>query len=688
MNLVSKLIIMIVSVSQSLLNPCEEEPLALTVAGALLYVFFFIEMVIKMSVRGVYKSQGSYLKNNWYKLDALILVAETMEYFLHAAGIHLGVCQVLRPLRLVSRDKHLRNLITTILKIFPMVMNILVLFVFVIFVFGLLGVQLWGGDLRNRCTLGEEVPSNYNLSPYFKFDLAETDPFICSVHTYGTQQCSHVPPFRDDGQVCLLQPPALYRNASPQTPAWMNYSDCVNWNLLYNVCRPVGPNPYMGSINFDNAGYAWITVFQVVTLEGWADIMYYVMDASSYWSFLFFILVTGFGAFIILNTCTVIIATHFSETLDEGRDEEDEIFVFVKNVGRVVIGWLGRFWSRNIRNREQTESSRSGRTERGQFFRLRRKLRDFVEGQFTWVMMITIILNVITMAVEHHNQPEMLTQALYVCNVIFTVLFVVELVLNLIVSQLSYFLKWENIFDFIIVIISNAVVGLSLVELSSGGGGMAPVFRVFRVVRFVKLLHFLPYLRRQLLVLKRTIKESASLCWLVLFFIYNFSVFGMTLFSCQFVSEDGNLIDDRKNFDSLLWAMVTVFQIMTQEDWNFVLYNAMASTSPFAALYFVVIIVLGNNILLNILVGIVVESFQAQPKEHESGDEAADPSADSNILTAPENGPETNLENTQDDVEPAENTPHNGFLRTIQPVRRWYREHENRSLFLFPPENK
>ncbi|XP_037834418.1 voltage-dependent T-type calcium channel subunit alpha-1I-like [Kryptolebias marmoratus] len=136
-------------------------------------------------------------------------------------------------------------------------MNILVLFVF-----GLLGVQLWGGDLHNRCALGEEVPSNYNLSlsPFFKFDLAETDPSICSVYSYGTQHCSHVPPFRDNGQVCLLEPPGFYRNVSPQTPAWMNYSDCVNWNLLYNMCRPVGPNPYMGSISFYNTGYAWITV--------------------------------------------------------------------------------------------------------------------------------------------------------------------------------------------------------------------------------------------------------------------------------------------------------------------------------------------------------------------------------------------------------------------------------------------
>lgn len=53
-----------------------------------------------------------------------------------------------------------------------------------------------------------------------------------------------------------------------------------------------------------------------------------------------------------------------------------------------------------------------------------------------------------------------------------------------------------------------------------------------------------------------------------------------------------------------------LIQILTLENWNLVLYNAMAATSPWAALYFVAVIVFGKHVLLNILVGIVVQSFQ------------------------------------------------------------------------------
>ncbi|RXN32170.1 voltage-dependent T-type calcium channel subunit alpha-1I isoform X1 [Labeo rohita] len=92
------------------------------------------------------------------------------------------------------------------------------------------------------------------------------------------------------------------------------------------------------------------------------------------------------------------------------------------------------------------------------------------------------------------------------------------------------------------------------------------------------------------------------------------SILGMHIFGCKFSlkTEAGDTVPDRKNFDSLLWAIVTVFQILTQEDWNMVLYNGMASTSPLAALYFVALMTFGNYVLFNLLVAILVEGFQAE----------------------------------------------------------------------------
>jgi len=51
-------------------------------------------------------------------------------------------------------------------------------------------------------------------------------------------------------------------------------------------------------------------------------------------------------------------------------------------------------------------------------------------------------------------------------------------------------------------------------------------------------------------------------------------------------------------------------KILTQEDWNVVLFNGMAHTSPWAALYFVALMTFGNYVLFNLLVAILVEGFQ------------------------------------------------------------------------------
>lgn len=77
------------------------------------------------------------------------------------------------------------------------------------------------------------------------------------------------------------------------------------------------------------------------------------------------------------------------------------------------------------------------------------------------------------------------------------------------------------------------------------------------------------------------------------------------------ISVNGSLIE----YLLLMFVLyVDVHQILTQEDWNKVLYNGMASTSPVAALYFIALMTFGNYVLFNLLVAILVEGFQTEVK--------------------------------------------------------------------------
>ncbi|KAM7365204.1 hypothetical protein PAMP_016150 [Pampus punctatissimus] len=361
-----------------------------------------MEMIIKAVALGIVGHEESLFSNNWNKFDVFIICGEVLDHFLASLGILSGL-RVFSAMRLIGRVPSMRVLVTDIINTLPMLANVFVLYIFVIHIFSVMGVQMWAGQLRNRCFLGEEISTKYNisLSQYYVTKYGEKSPFICSPkNKNGMRHCRDVPP-STEGEV---------------------------------TCRAGDHNPQKDAISFDNIGFAWIAIFQAITLEGWTEIMYYVMDANSFWSFVFFILVTI---------------------------------------------------------------------------------------------------------------PKELTDVLWISNIVFVLIFVVEMILKLLAVTWAYFKDRNNVFDFIIIIIS---------------------------------------------------------------------LLGMYQFGCKFSFKtvNGDTITDRKNFDSLLWSMVTVFQILTEEDWNIVLYNAMSATSPWSALYFVALIILGKLVILNVLLGIAVKSYRAK----------------------------------------------------------------------------
>uniref|UniRef100_A0A669BYR7 Calcium channel, voltage-dependent, T type, alpha 1H subunit a n=1 Tax=Oreochromis niloticus TaxID=8128 RepID=A0A669BYR7_ORENI len=726
---VSMLVILLNCVTLGMYRPCEDVSCKsewcriLQVLDDCIFAFFAVEMVIKMVALGIFGSK-CYFDDKWNQLDFVIVMAGMLEYSLdgHNASLSaIRTVRVLRPLRAINRVPSMRILVTLLLDTLPMLGNVLLLCFFVFFIFGIVGVQLWEGLLR--------IPG---------CDEGEDSPFICSApRENGMRRCKDVPPSSKDGLECTLPASVVIREGA----ASGNF--CVNWNQYYNVCRPGELNPHKGAVNFDNIGYAWIAIFQVITLEGWVDIMYYVMDAHSFYNFIYFILLIIVGSFFMINLCLVVIATQFSETKQREnalmREQRarymsndstlasysepgscyEEMLRYISHLYRKLTRRLQRIysgWHRyvtgcffqvcriclgmsndiaiNVLTAIESPSAMSDhhhpfllsgrqrllyqlagmvpsplllellscplcassletlelelgdlegdvlvdllypksciqgadvRGVRGRSRRrgvveyengvvrawrdLREKLKRIVESKyFNRGIMIAILVNTLSMGIEYHEQPEELTDVLEISNIVFTSMFVLEMGFMLLAFGLfGYIRNPYNIFDSIIVIIS-------VWEIIGQADGGLSVLRTFRLLRVLKLVRFLPALRRQLVVLMKTMDNVATFCMLLMLFIFTFSILGMHLFGCKFSfrTENGDTIPDRKNFDSLLWAIVTVFQILTQEDWNVVLYNGMASTSPWAALYFVALMTFGNYVLFNLLVAILVEGFQAE----------------------------------------------------------------------------
>ncbi|ELW64455.1 Voltage-dependent T-type calcium channel subunit alpha-1I [Tupaia chinensis] len=795
------LVILLTCVTLGMYQPCDDMDCLsdrckiLQVFDDFIFIFFAMEMVLKMVALGIF-GKKCYLGDTWNRLDFFIVMAGMVEYSLDLQNINLSAIRtvrVLRPLKAINRVPSMRILVNLLLDTLPMLGNVLLLCFFVFFIFGIIGVQLWAGLLRNRCFLEENftIQGDVALPPYYQPEEDDEMPFICSLSgDNGIMGCHEIPPLKEQGRECCLSKDDVYDFGAARQD--LNASGlCVNWNRYYNVCRTGSANPHKGAINFDNIGYAWIVIFQVITLEGWVEIMYYVMDAHSFYNFIYFILLiicsggllflllsvgpsgpgTGLGcwweaffqvgSFFMINLCLVVIATQFSETKQrehrlmleqrqrylssstvasyaEPGDCYEELLQYpsqapapppgpppgpaepapgcapgghcsrqARGAHRGAQALPSRFlglrewwesgslasaaahppsvpavqawsWRRPsarglAQHVDEHEADRRpsglGSTDSGQegsgsgglgacedeadgdraqssedgassglgkedaeeradgaswlcgdlWREARAKLRGIVDSKyFNRGIMMAILVNTVSMGIEHHEQasvaagggawPEELTNILEICNVVFTSMFALEMILKLAAFGLFDYLRNPyNIFDSIIVIIS-------IWEIVGQADGGLSVLRTFRLLRVLKLVRFLPGLRRQLVVLMKTMDNVATFCMLLMLFIFIFSILGMHIFGCKFSlrTDTGDTVPDRKNFDSLLWAIVTVFQILTQEDWNVVLYNGMASTSPWASLYFVALMTFGNYVLFNLLVAILVEGFQAE----------------------------------------------------------------------------
>ncbi|XP_066933924.1 voltage-dependent T-type calcium channel subunit alpha-1H-like isoform X2 [Clytia hemisphaerica] len=218
-------------------------------------------------------------------------------------------------------------------------------------------------------------------------------------------------------------------------------------------------------------------------------------------------------------------------------------------------------------------------------------------------IMTAIFLNTVTMAMEHYRQPSSMTMALEIFNTIFTTVFLIEFVLKFTgYGFYGYIKNAFNVFDGIVVIIS-------IIELAGSRAGGVSVLRTFRLMRIFKLIRFLPTLQKQIQVMLETLDSVMTFLGLLTIFIFTSSILGMHLFGGK-MKVDGVVV--RHNFDDLLWSLITVFQVLTQEDWNAVLYDAMRSTTKWASVYFVLLMIIGNYILFNLLVAILVEGFSSE----------------------------------------------------------------------------
>ena len=85
-------------------------------------------------------------------------------------------------------------------------------------------------------------------------------------------------------------------------------------------------NPFRNTFNFDNVLISIVNIFQIITLEGWTEMMYIVRESErSYGYDPFFIACVLFGAFFVLNLMIAVQFTYLGAAFDEEERRQKEI---------------------------------------------------------------------------------------------------------------------------------------------------------------------------------------------------------------------------------------------------------------------------------------------------------------------------------------------------------------------------
>ncbi|NXQ72222.1 CAC1C protein, partial [Quiscalus mexicanus] len=518
----------------------------------------------------------------------------------------------------------LQVVLNSIIKAMVPLLHIALLVLFVIIIYAIIGLELFMGKMHKTC---------YHVQGGLIDTPAEDDPSPCAPQSAHGRQCQ-------------------------------NGTECkAGWE-----------GPKHGITNFDNFAFAMLTVFQCITMEGWTDVLYWMQDAMGYeLPWVYFVSLVIFGSFFVLNLVLGVLSGEFSKEREKAKARGD--FQKLREKQQLeedlkgYLDWITQAEDIDPENEDEgmdeekprnmsmptseTESVNTDnvpgadmegencgarlahRISKSKFSRYwrrwnrfcRRKCRAAVKSNvFYWLVIFLVFLNTLTIASEHYNQPDWLTEVQDTANKVLLALFTAEMLLKMYSLGLqAYFVSLFNRFDCFIV--CGGILETILVETKIMSPLGISVLRCVRLLRIFKITRYWNSLSNLVASLLNSVRSIASLLLLLFLFIIIFSLLGMQLFGGKFNFDE--MQTRRSTFDNFPQSLLTVFQILTGEDWNSVMYDGiMAYGGPsfpgmLVCIYFIILFICGNYILLNVFLAIAVdnladaESLTSAQKEEE-----------------------------------------------------------------------
>ncbi|XP_037647118.1 sodium channel protein type 4 subunit alpha B [Sebastes umbrosus] len=615
------------------------------------YVFTFIytfEATTKVLSRGFCVGGFTFLKDPWNWLDFMVISMAYLTEFVDLGNVSvLRTFRVLRALKTITVIPGLKTIVGALIQSVKKLADVMILTVFCLSVFALIGLQLFMGNLRQKCVLIPPLLLGNGTS--------DIDAGYYGNDTHGNSTGNSTGNGTFDYYEYINNPENYYyQSGQPDALLCGNSSDAGVCPEGY-MCLKAGRNPNYGYTSYDSFGWAFLSLFRLMTQDFWENLFQLTLRAAGKTYMIFFVVVIFLGSFYLINLILAVVAMAYAEqneaTQAEAKQKEEEyaqILEMLKKREEEQAACRAELSAKQdpSTSHEQEHNAMDDFADDqrpcppcwyvfsdiflkwnccGCWRRLKGYLYIFVMDPFVDLgITICIVLNTVFMAMEHYPMTEEFEEVLSIGNLVFTGIFTAEMVLKLLAMDPYYYFQvgW-NIFDSIIVTMSLVELGLADVQ------GLS-VLRSFRLMRVFKLAKSWPTLNMLIKIIGNSVGALGNLTLVLAIIVFIFAVVGMQLFGKNYKDCVCRIASDcelpRWHMYDFFHAFLIIFRVLCGE-WIETMWDCMeVSGQTMCLIVFMMVLVIGNLVVLNLFLALLLSSF--------SGDN----------LAAPEEEGENNLQ--------------------------------------------
>ncbi|XP_059709008.1 sodium channel protein type 1 subunit alpha isoform X15 [Haemorhous mexicanus] len=582
---------------------------------------YTFESLIKIIARGFCLEDFTFLRDPWNWLDFTVITFAYVTEFVDLGNVSaLRTFRVLRALKTISVIPGLKTIVGALIQSVKKLSDVMILTVFCLSVFALIGLQLFMGNLRNKCL--QWPPENFTLETNITSQLNST------IGENGTLLNSTVAVFDWKG---YIEDESHFYFLEGQNDALLcgNSSDAGQCPEGY-TCVKAGRNPNYGYTSFDTFSWAFLSLFRLMTQDFWENLYQLTLRAAGKTYMIFFVLVIFLGSFYLINLILAVVAMAYEEqnqaTLEEAEQKEPGSFhVSMDYLEDPALRERAMSIASILTNTvEELEESRQKCPPcwykfanifliwdcSPHWLKVKHIVNLVVMDPFVdLAITICIVLNTLFMAMEHYPMTEEFNNVLSVGNLVFTGIFTAEMFLKIIaMDPYYYFQEGWNIFDGFIVTLSLVELGLADVE------GLS-VLRSFRLLRVFKLAKSWPTLNMLIKIIGNSVGALGNLTLVLAIIVFIFAVVGMQLFGknykecvCKIASD---CVLPRWHMQDFFHSFLIVFRVLCGE-WIETMWDCMEVAGQAMCLtVFMMVMVIGNLVVLNLFLALLLSSFSA-----------------------------------------------------------------------------